>query len=333
MGLTAQFCMLDGVRDGPYWIEALGGSLRLRQTYVDGRLHGPVATWHPGGRQASVGEYYRDLPDGVWKRWNERGDSIATFEMQRGDGVWVLAWDNGALRARGPMVRGEKHGTWVHWRPNGKLRTIGGFRGSDRHGVWQFFNRSGEPNGTVVYDRGTGLELQWHDNGERRSRGWVRHGLREGQWTWWHDNGKRSLQSSYRGGDLHGVAMGWHRGGARASLQTFDDGKEDGVERRWTSAGRLLVERHWRDGQPHGKALYFDHLGTLRAATCFANGTIVTHRSDLEFATTARARRQLKRRTKVDHSTAALMLDAAQRMPCGPSKRTETAAREGERIK
>ena len=316
MGLSAHFCLRDGVRNGPYWIERLGGGLRLRQTFIAGKLGGQARTWHTNGQLASVGGYVDGLPHGRWQRFNERGKPIADFVMQRGAGTWIDAWDNGALRARGPMVNGERHGTWVQWRPSGKLRTIGAFLRGDRHGVWQLFNRSGQPNGTIVYDRGSGLEVRWHDDGALQSRGWVKRGQREGPWRWWHDNGARSLQATYANGRMHGVVVGWHRNGFRASEQRFEDGKEHGVERRFTAKGVMLIERRWVAGQPHGKALYFDHLGTLRAATCFDNGRIVVHHSDLELAPNPRVRKRLLSRARIDKATTAWLADAARNMRC-----------------
>ena len=91
MGLTAQFCVLDGVRDGPYWINRLGGGTRLVQAYVDGKLHGPVISWHANGKTASTGRYERGQANGTWTRFNEVGNQIAKFEMKLGEGTWVDA--------------------------------------------------------------------------------------------------------------------------------------------------------------------------------------------------------------------------------------------------
>ena len=275
--------MRDGVRDGFAWTLHHNGQLQRLERWVNDKRQGPVRGWHLDGRPALSGAYKDDLPDGRWQRWSSQGDQTADFHMRRGTGVFTTVYDHGGLQERGPLVNGVRNGTWFKWRFNTHLEWIGEFRSGDRDGVWQLFNRAGRPNGTIVYDRGTGLEVFWHEDGRRAAQGHVVHGRKHGMWTWWHEDGSRSLQMMFRDGRAHGDATGWHPNGTTARKETLVDGALHGAARHWSSAGDLLDEGSWQRGRPHLLRVSYRTGERLAFVSCYWAGALqwTADRADL----------------------------------------------------
>ncbi len=318
-GFPATFCRLGAVRNGPAWAHHYNGVLARLERWVDGVRHGPVRQWHEDGTPALQGRYRDGVPHGRWQQWSSRGQLIADFAMRNGTGMFMVAWDKGGLKQRGPMDAGKRTGTWARWRSSGKLEWIGGFRNGDRDGVWQLFNRVGKPNGTIVYDRGSGLEVHWHEDGRRAAYGNVRKGRKHGLWTWWHEDGHRSLQMTFADGAAHGPAMAWHRNGVVASREHFADGRRHGQSRRWDAAGDLTEEGRWERGRPHLLRLSYRRGERLAFVACYAAGRLqwTADRFDLLGKPAA------NRRARVSRAAERSLAVRARKLPCPLSEKTD----------
>ena len=57
------------------------GKLLMKQTYLDGLVHGPYVSYYPDGTKKSEGEYSRGEESGTWTRFDEDGkvDSTAQY--------------------------------------------------------------------------------------------------------------------------------------------------------------------------------------------------------------------------------------------------------------
>lgn len=66
----------------------------------------------------------------------------------------------------------------------------------------------------------------WYENGQRRSLGHWKHGLKHGPFTYWHENGQKKMEL------------------------TNVNGRAQGRVLEWTADGQLIRNDEWRDGRP-----------------------------------------------------------------------------------
>lgn len=98
----------------------------------------------------------------------------------------------------------------------------------------------------------TGGYTKWNDPGNRPGRGTLRHGQRDGTWTWdWPAGGKRETRE-YRGGVLHGTVTAWYRNGTKQIEERYENGVPAGAWTWWFPNGERAIEAVYADGKLHG---------------------------------------------------------------------------------
>ena len=92
-------------------------------------------------------------------------------------------------------------------------------------------------------------------------------------WYWfWHQQLLQSRQGDYAGQLLHGEFIKQLRSGATIQKGEFSWGLPEGYWRTWSVEGALVAAEEWKDGQRHGKAIYFDAAGQKLAEGEYRKG-------------------------------------------------------------
>jgi len=95
------------------WCEKLKGDDTVR--------HGRWLLTTPKGAKLLEGEYYDDLPHGVWRQWSrKRRKLLGSFSFVHGTGTFTRWRQNGKKRKEGKLVKGFLKGGWTRWSKKGK---------------------------------------------------------------------------------------------------------------------------------------------------------------------------------------------------------------------
>lgn len=119
--------------------------------------------------------------------------------------------------------------------------------------------RRSEPAGTWGADRQgrttlndvlfTGVQTQWHPNGQKYWEIPYRDGKINGTWVRWYQNGQKESETTYRDGKINGISVGWDENGQKALEITYRDGKFDGTYVTWYENGQKTSEWIYREGK------------------------------------------------------------------------------------
>lgn len=97
------------------------GQIHKEIRELDGKLHGPMRTWHFNGRLADELRYRHGLMHGISRQWNERGRLLASFVMNQGTGKQRYLYENGQVKMEIDSLAGRFHGRTRVWLRDGTL--------------------------------------------------------------------------------------------------------------------------------------------------------------------------------------------------------------------
>jgi antitoxin component YwqK of YwqJK toxin-antitoxin module/predicted negative regulator of RcsB-dependent stress response len=269
-----------------YWED---GSIRSRERFQDGNLHGRVDNYHRSG----------DL------------SSSFTYENGEETGPYCYYHPNGAKRDEGMKVQGELHGERILYRADGTVER----REFYQNGVSQGIQIAYDPDGRVVdktwYDRDIftcivsvdtlgrvidstfvpagkdhvvkGLQLDgkvrrehsyrnriahgpykaYHPNGKVSVEGQFVNGDRHGEWKFYYHNGKLSGTAVYDLGTLHGPDVDYYENGNKKSEVTFVHGQREGDLVRYHENGQVSSRVPQFFDMDHGTATYYTDKGEV----------------------------------------------------------------------
>ncbi|MDA0710071.1 MAG: hypothetical protein O3B73_07675 [bacterium] len=89
----------------------------------------------------------------------------------------------------------------------GRVVAEGQYDNGVRTGTWTYFDALGEVKGQATYENGTllnGLEVLYHDNGQKQAEGTLTNGQRDGYWIAYYRSGAIKEEGTY----LHGLKTG-----------------------------------------------------------------------------------------------------------------------------
>ena len=100
-----------------------GKSLTIKETYLNGKLHGLRTTYYPNGKRKTEEDYQYNLIQGTVKNFTEDGktESVTEFRASRPHGLFTSYYPNGQVKEQGEYVAGKKHKEWKEFDENGKL--------------------------------------------------------------------------------------------------------------------------------------------------------------------------------------------------------------------
>ncbi len=265
--VTEIACLRDGLRDGPYRIDAPS--------------------------EVTVGHYKKGLRDGYWRVWQGgRLGSESQFSDDLRDGVQLRFYPNGVRAEEMTWVKGLREGKATTRHLDGSVRERGDYRDDLREGLWETLSSSGATIATVTYVAGrregaftsayddgapecegtyesdlrAGTWTCYHLHGEMLSRGDYRDGLREGPWNFYEPNAALDAEGRYEGGAPVGLWKIYFDSldGRVVSAGSYVDGVRDGLwETRWVDDDALMMSMTYVVGTLHGPFEQRFHDGTL----------------------------------------------------------------------
>ena len=98
-----------------------------------------------------------------------------------------------------------------------------------------------------------GAQIQWHDNGQVKTRGQFSENKQTGAWTSWQDNGQKNISSTWAEGVKVGTWTEWWGDDRPQEQGDYRDDKKVGTWTTWGVFGDKQESVEWQDGKQHGQ--------------------------------------------------------------------------------
>ncbi|HPQ70635.1 MAG TPA: hypothetical protein PKW95_16035 [bacterium] len=85
---------------------------------------------------------------------------------------------------------------------------------------------------------GNGLWTQWFGNGQKKSEGEFKNGVKHGPWKTWYDNGLQRGEGNFTAGQQNGKWTFYWENGQKRSEGRYKAGQQDGRWKFWEKSGR-----------------------------------------------------------------------------------------------
>ena len=116
------------------------GTVRIRENYENGILHGMARTYYPTGGISEEVNWQKGIREGTWLQY----------------------FENGTLRLRGRYEKDMLNGPYEVYYPNSILMTKGLYRDNLSQGTWSYYDEAGELLETLEYKNGIPLDSEKH---------------------------------------------------------------------------------------------------------------------------------------------------------------------------
>lgn len=234
--------------------------------------------YYSSGRVKSIGSYKNDVPEGVRREFNEKGEISKSYIFSNGkmigegiidqsgvkQGDWKEFYENGQKKAEGKYTGGKKIGNWVYYFPDGKIEQKGKYLPGDKADglwVWYFNNGQIEREEEFVSGKEEGFFREYSDSGKLIASGNMLDGAEEGAWIY--DFGNYVLKGEYKNGARFGVWKGYFENGKQAFEGKYSDDLPDGEHKFYYHSGMLMRRGFFEMGKKEGNWEYYLEDGTL----------------------------------------------------------------------
>jgi len=104
------------------YFSPVDGSIRIREPYEDGKLHGTLRKYYNNGQVSEEVEWIGGQKQGPWKQYYPSGAPrlSAFYADDVLNGSYKVYFSNGTLEISGEMLNGRSHGTWSYFDEKGE---------------------------------------------------------------------------------------------------------------------------------------------------------------------------------------------------------------------
>ena len=117
------------------------GSVRIREAYSNGQLHGISLSYYPSGEVSEEVEWKQDVKDGAWTQY----------------------YKNGVKRLSGNYGKGKLQGPYEVYYSNGSIEISGNYLNNMSHGTWRFYDESGKELYALEYAFGSPADMEKYE--------------------------------------------------------------------------------------------------------------------------------------------------------------------------
>jgi len=110
----------------------------------------------------------------------------------------------------------------------------------------------------------TGTIVNYHENGQLKSRSSVENGKDNGRADRYYENGQLSMTGNFKNGVLDGLEEMYYRNGQLNSVRNFSNGYLDGLSTNYNEIGLLIATEIYREGTRNGSAEYYEDVEMVR---------------------------------------------------------------------
>jgi antitoxin component YwqK of YwqJK toxin-antitoxin module len=219
--------------------------------------------YHPNGKPAITATYYKGVPDGIRREFDEDGTVIKGYVFANGivryegitdedgkrQGLWKEYYPTGELKSMGHYVNSNQEGDWKFYFENQKVEVEGRYKNGKKDGSWYWFYQNGETLQEENWDNGKldGDFFEYNEAGEIIVKGEYLEGTEEGEWFYIQGNA---------------IEKGVYYDGMRTGLWTT----------KWREDGMLISEIEYDQNLFNGKYATYYHNGQIKETGKYSAG-------------------------------------------------------------
>lgn len=246
-------------------------------------------TYHPNGQVYSVGAYRDDLPQGVFRLYDEKGQLSGGEYYEAGqlsgrgitnpagerDGEWIFYYPDESIKSRGGYIHGQREGEWIFYFESGKVAQTGSYRAGSFHGNWVWYYESGNIHRTERYRNGKkdGMFEELDEQGHVLLQGEYIGDLRNGLWVYEVNDHKE--EGEYIDDEWNGEWIHTYDNGQKRFQGSFNFGQPVGKHTMWYRTGRTQWSGKYEGGVRDGKWFFYDEAGILETTLQYDLGILV----------------------------------------------------------
>jgi antitoxin component YwqK of YwqJK toxin-antitoxin module len=243
--------------------------------------------YHPNGRQAITATYYKGIPDGVRREFDETGIVIKGYVFANGilryegitdedgkrQGLWKEFYPTGELKSEGNYINSKQEDVWKFYFENQKVEVKGRYKNGKKEGTW-YWNY---PNGELLQEENwsngklDGEFLEYNEAGEITVKGEYLEGTEEGEW--FYTQGNAIEKGVYYDGMRTGLwTTKWKENGIPISEIEYDQNLFNGKHVLYYSNGKIREAGKYLGGERVGVWHIYDEEGELLLTTVYDEG-------------------------------------------------------------
>jgi antitoxin component YwqK of YwqJK toxin-antitoxin module len=115
---SAEGLYMNQVKDSVWtYYSEYDGSLRIRESYRDGKLDGITRSYYPGGKVSEEVEWKQGVKEGSWKQYYENGVTRLSGNYKNNllNGAYEVYFSNSSIMIRGTYFDNKSNGTWHYY--------------------------------------------------------------------------------------------------------------------------------------------------------------------------------------------------------------------------
>jgi antitoxin component YwqK of YwqJK toxin-antitoxin module len=219
--------------------------------------------YHPNGKVAITATYYKGIPDGIRREFDENGTVIkgyvfangilkyegVTDEAGKRQGLWKEYYSTGELKSQGHYINSNPDGAWKFYFENQQIEVEGRYKNGKKEETWFWYY----PNGEILQEENwrngklDGIFIEYNESGEITTQGEYLEGTEEGEWFYIQGNA---------------IEKGIYYDGMRAGLWTT----------KWRKDGKLISEIEYDLDVFNGKYVLYHPTGKIRETGKYSGG-------------------------------------------------------------
>jgi len=116
--LSAEGLYLNQAKDSVWnYYSEFDGTVRIKESYRDGKLDGMTRKYYPGGEISEEVEWKQGMKEGLWKQYYENGVTrlSGTYKNNLLNGAYEVYFTNSTIKIRGNYLENKSNGTWRYY--------------------------------------------------------------------------------------------------------------------------------------------------------------------------------------------------------------------------
>jgi len=243
--------------------------------------------YHPNGKPSITATYYKGVPDGIRREFDESGKVIKGYVFTKGilkyegitdeegkrQGLWKEYYPTGELKSQGHYSNSNQEGEWKFYFENQKVEVEGRYKNGKKEGAWYWYY----PNSALLQEENwsqgklDGEFVEYNENGEITVKGEYIEGTEEGEW--FYTQGNAIEKGVYYDGMRTGLwTTKWRENGTLISEIEYDQNLFHGKHNIYYPNGKIRETGKYSGGERVGIWLLYDNEGELLLTTVYDEG-------------------------------------------------------------
>jgi len=119
---SADGLYMNQVKDSVWnYYSEFDGTVRIKESYRDGKLDGMTRKYYPGGEISEEVEWKQGVKEGSWKQYYENGVTrlSGNYKNDLLNGAYEVYFTNSTIKIRGNYLKNKSNGIWRYYDDTG----------------------------------------------------------------------------------------------------------------------------------------------------------------------------------------------------------------------